>query len=295
MTRSKGGKFMGKAEALKEHQRSKLSQREKHTRFHPTEHIIELEGLDDSPEVYHRIEDWRTYVYKSSSKKPNLPTLNEYRDWGPEKRRAYDESRLDYHARCSPIITETMISIHRSLLAQIDLNIRGGSGARQGGVIDGLPTLGKTTILIELGKRFEKDFRKRYPLKNPDQADLLMPVVYITLKKKTTPKTLDEAIANFYGIPLPRNLRNITHNELTNAIERFARTHRTYLFLIDDIHMLGKKGRDADVNDHLKSLMSLIPATFVFAGIDCKKSALFSDEINNRKNPKWVVDLSLIA
>jgi hypothetical protein len=168
-----------------------------------------------------------------------------------------------------------MKRIHAALWLQVESNMHHPPGARPGSVIDGAADIGKSTIVTQFGRAYEGRLRARYPGELTEDGDEFLPALYLTLASRTSIKGLDRQILEFFGHPYaPR----ATQGELTMQVQNVARRCRTTLFIIDDIHYL-KLGNQSDreVNDHLKHLASVIPATFVYAGIGCEEVGLLRE------------------
>ncbi len=100
----------------------------------------------------------------------------------------------------------------------------------------------------------------------------------MTLGGDTTPRALNLAICEFLGLQLPRGHQ--TEAMLTHAIRDAVDRHRIFLIIVDDIHFLRpyRHSKEVDkISDHLKGLMSMTGATFLYAGINCEDIGLFKD------------------
>jgi hypothetical protein len=106
-------------------------------------------------------------------------------------------------------------------------------------------------------------------------ADFI-PVAYITLPAMCTPKTLASSMANFYAAPV--HSRRPNTEDYVEAAVRAATECATSVILVDDIHFLKlSSSPHQDVNDLLKELANKIAATFIYAGIDCERSGIFTE------------------
>ena len=245
---------------------------------------VKLKGLDTVRRGYTTNESWRAYATRPDPVRPALISKAQWEGLTGDEQERYDEARRAYHRRFRPLMTPIMRETHRQVLAQIWDNIDAGDGALPGGAIDGPATLGKTTMLAELGRRFFLEFNRKHPAEDPAEQHLSIPVAYITLPARCTPKGLNLRLANFFNIPMPRNLRGVSADQLTDAVRRAVEDHQTQLILTDDIHYLqlrdsNRQRADADrsANEHLKFLANELPATFVYAGINLDSSGLFDD------------------
>jgi len=220
-------------------------------------------------------EGWRKFVDAPKSKAPPKPSPAESKAMTSGAREAFDQARLEHHSSLEPIATRPMKQVHAALGLQAKSNFHLPPGARPGSVIDGDAHIGKTTIVTQFGRSYEKTLRKRYPGERTEAGDEFVPVLYLTLAAGTTVKGLSRQILDFYGYPTaPR----ATQVELTMQVQKAAHRCQTTLAIFDDIHFLKLSNQsDREVNDHLKYLANVIPATFVYAGIDCEESGLLRE------------------
>ena len=170
------------------------------------------------------------------------------------------------------------------MLLQLRNNLDSGDGACPGGLLDGLGTLGKTTILNQLGKRFEQEFNSTFPAEDPGQQHLVIPVAIVTMTSAATPKDLSLSLARFYDVPLPKNTTSITNSDITAAVIEAADFHHTQLIMVDEAHFIKVKTDAGELaNTHFKALMNATGATFVFAGIDCKGIGLLGEGLDDKR------------
>ena len=245
-------------------------------------YIDELDDIDlpfaqPQPVTY---EDWKAFVDRPFPTKPETPSKTDFSRMTEQEKSQSKKTRMTYHAAFGPLKTDSYLEISSDLLLLASNNLRAGAGARVGGVIDGEGTLGKTTVMLQIGRKYEKARRKQM-CDRLGKDDLMpnnwvfIPVVYIVLPGETTPKSLYEALAKYYAVPLTKTN---TLSWLKRQVTEYARNCGTSLIMVDDIHYLKMENRsDEDVNNHLKELANLISATLVYAGIDCDGSNLFNE------------------
>jgi hypothetical protein len=221
--------------------------------------------------------DWRTFVAAARSARPQMPTLAAYRAMAAAQRRRFNDARRSHHAAFGPVETPQMRRIYDEVMEVVETNLRNGRpGARKGRVLDGLGGAGKTTIAAEFGRDLELALRRRHPGELTAAGADYVPVVFVTLPAKTTVKGLNLRLARFLDIPVPK--RPPTTEWLTERVQEQALRAATALIVIDEIHYLNLRyGDNRDVNNHLKDLANLIPATFLYAGIDVEGSRLFTE------------------
>lgn len=238
----------------------------------------------------HTVEGWRHIVNQPRSYAPLGATPDERAQWSEAERQAYDLARTRHHSNLPVILTPQVTQILRHTRLQLQANVH-SSGTVCGAIITGPATYGKTTLLEEIGRQYETWFRTQFPPENPDEAALVIPVVKVGLPEKATTKSLNIAIAEFYGAALSRRLT--TRDEYQEIIRARVAAHHTRLIIIDDIHYLNRKARRnkegkkllndqelaalISINNHLKSLADELGVTFIFGGINVEDTGLFDE------------------
>jgi hypothetical protein len=216
---------------------------------------------------------WRGHVHEKREPAPKRLTSRQYTRLSSAERAAYDERRLA-HAGSFTIVTPTMGSIHKGALRTARMNLHRGPGARRNVVVDGLGGLGKSTIVAELGRKWELSLLRGFEI-DPEAEPDFIPVAYVTLPSPATIKTLNEALADFYEVVRPSK---VTADWLARQVKEAAERCCTSMVIVDDIHYLNLRHEsDREVNDHLKYLSNSLAATFVFAGIGLEKTGLLSE------------------
>lgn len=219
---------------------------------------------------------WRAFAEGHSLAKPVMPSLREYHAWSVEDRVAFDDARKRYHSGFGPIRSAVMKKVHDTLLRLAFDNLSAPPGARQGGILDGPGTLGKTTILLHLGRIYERKLRPLF-VGAADKAGIakFVPVVYVSVPSSTTPKKLLTSLCQFYGEPISSR---DSETNLKDKLRACVTACGTSLILLDDIHNLHRGNKSAEsVNDLIKELANKLPVTFVHAGINCENSVLLMD------------------
>ena len=112
---------------------------------------------------------------------------------------------------------------------------------------------------------YERRCRQRHPDELTRDGHEYLPVVYVNVDALPTIKGLNHALLTFYGMGPPRHANA---RQLTQLVLECARSCRTSLIVIDDIHLLElRREADRDANNHLKRLANDLQATFVYAGV----------------------------
>jgi Bacterial TniB protein len=224
-------------------------------------------------------EEWRAYLDDVPPERPVLPSYEEYLALGDRERTRLNLLRRDYHSALVIVRTERMKQLHHVIARRMAVNARQAAGARRGVVIDGPPTLGKSTLVKTFGFDHEHQLRLAYPERFQRRRVVdgyltdYIPVIYISIPSQATPKDLSALVADYLGHPYRVTA---TKNEITRRVLESVRLCGTELIIVDDAHFLdlsAKEGRVA--NDHLKYLANHCAATFVYTGHELEKSGLF--------------------
>lgn len=230
--------------------------------------VTPLDAHDDEHSPLTTKDGWRRFV-DDAPVCPTMLSLRAFEVLTEEKRLAYNEPRLDYHSRLVIVATPTVRNVFTTGRRLVLLNRHQISG-RRGLIVTGQAGTGKTTAIAQLGRNHELLVRKRL---GPAAAGRL-PVVYVTVPPRATPKMLAIEFARFLGLPV---VRQETQASITNAVCDLLIKMRVELALVDELHNLNLATQaGAEASDQLKYLSERIPATFVLAGIDVAASSLFS-------------------
>ena len=218
------------------------------------------------------LQSWRSY-HNQQNQPPRRLSPSEYENLDRNRREQYDEERLAYHGKT--ITIETPLISHLTQEARLLLIAnRHQVGARQGIIVSGRPTTGKTTALLALGKKMETRARHR----RPDHDDA--PVVFVSLPPQTTPKSIARSIVSFLGINPPSRT---TFQELSDAAVGLLTDQRTQFLIIDEIHNIFIQSKaGAEASDFLKYLAERISTTMVYAGVEVRSAGLF-DGVRGRQ------------
>jgi hypothetical protein len=224
-------------------------------------------------------EEWRAYLDDVPPRRPQMPSYDEYLALSDRDRIRLNKQRAAYHSALVIVRTERMKQVHHIIARRMAVNARQPAGARRGIVIDGPPTIGKSTLVKTFGFDFEHELRVAYPQRFRDRrvvdgriADYI-PVVYLSIPSQATPKDLSAIIADYLGHPYRTGA---TKNEITRRVLEALRLCGTELAIIDDVHFLDLSAKEGRVvNDHLKYLANHCAATFVYTGHELEKSGLF--------------------
>lgn len=220
-------------------------------------------------------EDWRAYVLRPPAVRPEMPTYAEYKAMSPQAKKAFNLARTEYHNAFGPILVPAMDRIHTASLRLATQNLRAQPGARPGIIMDGISTVGKSTIAMQLGRRYERLVTDKFRITTTPSGSTFIPVAFVNLPAEMTIKNFNRKLARFYNIPFPESAKA---EYLTEKIEEWAAACATSMVILDDIHFLKIKNRSHEtLNNHFKQLQNTIAATFIYAGINLEGTELLAE------------------
>lgn len=244
--------------------------------FNPQDpfHNLDLHnaGLLPAPPIV-RVEGWQYFVQKQNIARPAMPSAQEFAAMQKPQKREFAILRNRYHSDMPLLETPALKKIHSDAIELAAMNYKAPAGAHMGIVLDGLGTVGKSSIAMELGKKYEISWRKNVlpRLQGGNFSDVI-PVVYVTLPGLLSIKDFNRLITSFMGLNVPSGASVAWLNDrIIDAMQACMTT----LVIIDDIHFLQMRNQSAQViNNHLKFLANCVSATFVYAGINVEGSGL---------------------
>jgi len=215
-------------------------------------------------------QEWRAWMRRIEHpmKRPERLTRHRLQRLSPAARDEYDLARLTYHNQFGPIRHCDFQEIHDAVLQLAEDNwLTRNPTAWSSALIDGEVSLGKTTLCLHIGHRYERTMRRRYDAVDTVRYDDYVPVIYITLDSEVNVKGLNRQLATFYCTP-PGAM--CTTGDYRYLVLECARRCGTTLIIVDDIHnLLPRLKNHAAVSGDLKRLMNELPATFLYVGVDC--------------------------
>ena len=99
-------------------------------------------------------DDWYAFVAKQSVIKPSLPRADEYAGMTKAQKKLVNARRSHYNNSFGPAVVPAMENIHDAAIRLAAQNLRAPPGARAGLIIDGDSTIGKSTIAMQLGRKY---------------------------------------------------------------------------------------------------------------------------------------------
>jgi Bacterial TniB protein len=221
-----------------------------------------------------RKEGWRRWVQTPPRQRPDQLSAAELAKLRGEAREDYDDARHDWHANFGILRTPQLARIHEELDQIVASNRQDPDRVRGAAVIDALPGLGKTTIANLFARDFDRtQIRRHGPL--TEEGHERLPVFRIGLTSKTTLRTLNRMICEFYSHP---GTEKASAAQLASYAVDCVLSCETRIGIIDDLHFINPSHRDGlAVSNHLKWLANELPVTFIYAGVGLAKRRLFAE------------------
>jgi hypothetical protein len=221
-----------------------------------------------------RKEGWRRWTDTPARTRPEPLTPRQLGRLGEDAKFDYDDARHDWHANFGTIKTPQLAAIHDELDQIVATNRQDPDRVRGAAVIDALPGLGKTTIANTFARDFDRAQRRRHG-ERTDEGHEQLPVFRVGLTSRTTLRTLNRMICEFYGHP---GTNRASSAQLASYAVDCVLSCHTRIGIIDDLHFVDLNRRDGvDVSNHLKWLANELPVTFVYAGVGLAERRLFAE------------------
>jgi chloramphenicol 3-O-phosphotransferase len=158
---------------------------------------------------------------------------------------------------------------------------------RAGLMINGGGYQGKTETACEVAAAFEDQWLTLHNELNPHAVpgtrDLHATVAYVQTPVTATPKSVCEAVLDFYGAPH----KGMTLAQLVHAVRGSLYDHATKVLILDDITRL-RMHREADLDalDLIRALMSM-HVTLVLIGVGIPASGLLREGRRDLRTGSW--------
>jgi hypothetical protein len=221
-----------------------------------------------------RKEGWRRYVEAPARQQPEPLTGIALERLGGDAREEYAELRHDWHANFGILKTPQLAAISDDLEQIVASNRQDPDRVRGAAVIDALPGLGKTTIANTFARGFDRTQIRRFGPATEEGHERL-PVFRVGLTSKTTLRTLNRMICEFYGHP---GTDRANAARLASYAVDCVLSCATRVGVIDDVHFINPAHKDGlDVSNHLKWLANELPVTFIYTGVGLAERRLFAE------------------
>jgi len=174
----------------------------------------------------------------------------------------YNDARAVWHANLGPIRTPQLLDLHEHLAEVVDANRQDGDKNKPAALVDAYPGLGKTTAVLDYARTYHL---QQIALRGDTTSDghRRVPVIYIALTGNTHIKGLNQAICRFYGLPTAGTADTLAARAVDAVLSL-----GTQVFVIDDVHFLDMRRRDAQaMANHLKYLSNAFPVTIIYIGV----------------------------
>ena len=219
-----------------------------------------------------RYEGWRTFAETPPRRQPPRKSSKELAKLGRREAALYADERAVWHANLGPFITPQMHHVMDEITELLESNRQDTYKAKTSAVIDAYPGLGKTTLAMHIGRQFHRHQIDLFGEQTSD-GDQRIPVAYIPLAGRTTIRTMNIMLCDFYGLPTAGNSADLGRRAANAACRS-----QTRLIVVDDTHFLNMRtSAGREVSNHLKWLSSEFPVTFLFVGVDLLGSGLLTE------------------
>ena len=224
-----------------------------------------------------RKEGWRRWVDTPARRRPESLTTDQMSKLGAAARDDYNDARHEWHANFGILRTPQLAAIQDELDQIVATNRQDPDRVRGSAVLDAMPGLGKTTIANVFARDYDRAQRRRLG-EVTDEGHERLPVFRVGLTSRTTLRTLNRMICQFYGHP---GADRANAAQLATFAVDCVLSCQTRIGIIDDLHFIDMTRRDGvEVSNHLKWLANELPVTFIYAGVGLAERRLFVEGLH---------------
>ena len=228
---------------------------------------------------------WRAWADRVDPARPAQLTVTQRHALNGSARAAYDSQRLEWLSTDVVFNTDDVKALTRMVRVATVRNRVDSVTARRAIALSGASTLGKSTAVLHIGRRYDRHTRARQP---PALREASHPVVYLVVPAAATPKVLMHAVCQ--AVDLPWTTQRTTAQFLTDAAVDAMTDLGTSMVIVDEIHNLHTNHSiGAEAATALKLFAERLDATFVYAGIDLPGSELFTGDFSRQITGRVVV------
>jgi AAA domain len=221
-----------------------------------------------------RKEGWRRYVDTPLRAQPDPLSPDQLNRLGTRAREDYDAARHDWHANFGVLRTPQLAAVHDDLELIVAAGRHDPDRVRGAAVIDALPGMGKTTAANSFARMLDRAEMSRHGPVTSDGHERV-PVFRVGLTSKSTLRTVNRMICEFYGHPATDRA---SAAQLASHAVDCVLSCQTRVGIIDDVHFIDHRNKDGlDVSNHLKWLANELPVTFIYAGVGLGERRFFAE------------------
>lgn len=237
-----------------------------------------------------RKEEWTDYVLAPEPAQLVLPPWQEYQAMDEVTRYRFNRDRDDQHSALVLAWTPRVAHFDQQISLRLRANKCAPAGARQCMLISGPGTVGKSTMVKMIARKYELTLRRFEPELFEERPGCdFVPVVYLTLDDNITPKKFSKALARYLHVPVSGD-----QSDVDDRVLGMLKSTGCRLLLIDDAHFLDCTRRDgAATNDHVKFLANCSGVTIIGTGVELEDSALLDEGTGNARKKQTAGRFSL--
>jgi hypothetical protein len=236
-------------------------------------------------------EEWKDYVLAPEMTQLVLPSWQEYQVMDERTRYRFNRDRDGQHSALVLAWTPRVAHFDEQIDLRLRCNVEAPAGAKPCMLISGPGTVGKSTMVKMIARKYELKLRQFEPelFEERPGCDFMVPIVYLTLDDNITPKKLSKALARYLHVPVSGD-----QSDIDNRVLDMLKSTGVRLLVIDDAHFLDCTRKDGiAANNHVKFLAGCSGVTIIGAGVELEDSALLDEGTGNARKKQMAGRFSL--
>lgn len=180
----------------------------------------------------------------------------------------------NWHANIPALPIPRYENLKKVLHRRVDTSRQLDASVKNGLIIDAPASIGKTRTTLDFLYAYYRRITRNGSITHLSNGNEFVPAIFTSLSEKTLAKGMNKDIHRFMHIPPTSG----TAEDIGIAAAERAIDCGVRVVVVDDYHFLASKHSvHHDMGNHIKFLMSIIPAVFILIGVDVEDGGLLNE------------------